>query len=121
MQHKEKQQPKSEHNYKEALSIMQDNPEVFNNNDVTSLVAAWFGTAAIEILDKDADILRCGVGTTPGAKCTKNECLMVELCVHKDRKPLLKDISAKPNTKSKSSGIIKKLTPSSGLGIKVKI
>lgn len=121
-QHKEKeQQSKSEHNYKEALSIVKDNPDVFNNNDVTSLVTAWFGTAVTEILDKDADVLRCGVGTKLGAKCIKDKCLVIELCVHKDRKPLSKDAPAKPDVKQESQGTIKKLTSSNKLGIKVKI
>lgn len=121
-QHKgKKQQSKSERNYKEALSIVRDNPDVFNNNDVTSLVTAWFGTAVTEILDKDADVLRCGVGTKPGATCIKDECLVVELCVHKDRKPVPKDAPVKSDAKSKSRGTITKLVSSNGLGIKVKI
>lgn len=118
---KKKQQSKSEHNYREALSIVKDSPDVFNDNDVLVLVTAWFGIEATEILDKDVDVLRCGIGTEPGAKCIRDECLMIEVCVHKDRKPLKKIASVKSDAKSKSHGTITKLVPSNGLGIKVKI
>jgi len=118
---KKKQQSKSEHNYKEALSIVKDNPDVFDDSDMITLVTAWFGTEALETLDKDADVLRCGLGTNPGAKCIKDECLMIELCVHKDRKPLAKDASAKSDIKSKSRKVTTKVTSANKLGIHLKI
>ena len=117
-QHKEARQLlKSEHNYKEGLSIIKDNPEIFNASDIRSFVAIWFGEKATKILDKDASTLKCGVGTKPGSKCIKNKCLMVELCVHKDRKPLEKKTTVKSNVDKKLHNPTKKITLSKNLGV----
>lgn len=107
---------KSEFNYKTALSIIQDNPDIFNDADIRSLVTVWFGEKATEVLDKNADVLKCGLGTRPGAKCKTDDCLMVEVCVHKDRKPLETEAATKSSVIEKQ-GSSKKIKLSKDLGI----
>jgi len=113
---KSRQLYKNEFNYKTALSIIQDNPDTFNDADLRSLVTVWFGEKATEVLDKDAYVLKCGVGTRPGAKCKTDECLLYEVCVHKDIKPLEIEATNKSDASEKSVSS-KKIKLSKDLGI----
>lgn len=79
---------KTEHNYREAFKIMKANQEIFNEQDTKTFVINWVGKKALETLDKNSVKLKCGVGHKPGANCTGDECLLLEMCVHKDVKPI---------------------------------
>lgn len=98
----------SEENFKEAVSILINNPEVFDESDKKELIKSWFDERLLEIFDTEAKGLKCGVGSKQGATCRKgtdSECLLLPLCIHKDRKTIEK------NATTDSKGVQKERSP----------
>ena len=89
---------------------MKDNPEVFDNQDTKTFIANWFGNEALEVLDKDSTKLRCGVGHGPGASCIGKKCSLVDVCVHKNVKPVT-PVKSVPSVSKKEKTPLK-LVPS---------
>ena len=77
---------------------MKDNQEVFDDQDTKTFIANWFGSRALEVLDKDSTKLKCGVGHKPGASCTGSECALSDVCVHKDAKSVSMSMPKKEKT-----------------------
>ena len=81
-------------NFKVASSIVfEEFPEVFTGKDKESFLVSWFGSSAgTKVLSGDES--PCGVGTVVDTLCTE-DCVLNNICVHKDTKPLKEDIKAK--------------------------
>lgn len=105
-------------NYRVAVGIIADNPVVFDEEDKKVFIKAWFKSPrALEVLDPEANDLKCGVGSKPGIVCKKEDCLLDLLCVHKDIPALPPEKKEEPVKEEKKE--VKKIRASAG-NLKVK-
>lgn len=103
----------SETNYRTAVSIIADNPGIFDEEDKQTFIKSWFKSPKVlEILDSDkSDNLKCGVGSKPGISCKRETCLLDALCVHKDI-PVLAEKEAKTTDQKEKKKEVKRVKTS---------